>query len=279
MNKKKTLLYLLWIAEGIIVGFGAILPGISGGTLCVAFGMYKPVIETLSHPKSGLRKNGIMLLLFLGGALAGFVALSGLAAMLLNRNTALVTCIFAGFIIGTFPELWSEAGAKGRTKGSITAMVACFLLMLAVLAMLKSGDSITIMPNTAGFALCGVLWGLSFIVPGLSSSSLLLFFGLYQPMLAGISAFKLSVLVPMGAAMALCLLLLSRIIGNAYQRHYSAAAHGIIGIVAATTVMIFPTWNGEPGTLLQYAAATAAGAAVSYFFSRLCARIKQKAEA
>ena len=28
----------LLLVKGIIVGFGAIMPGISGGTLCVAFG-------------------------------------------------------------------------------------------------------------------------------------------------------------------------------------------------------------------------------------------------
>ena len=47
---------LLWVLEGIIVGFGAIMPGISGRTLCVAFGMYKPLIGGLSEPMVNLRK-------------------------------------------------------------------------------------------------------------------------------------------------------------------------------------------------------------------------------
>lgn len=45
----------MWLLEGVVVGFGAILPGISGGTLCVAFGMYRPLIETLSSLKTGIK--------------------------------------------------------------------------------------------------------------------------------------------------------------------------------------------------------------------------------
>ena len=47
---------ILWVLEGILVGFGAILPGVSGGALCAAFGMYHPLIETFSAPKDGIRK-------------------------------------------------------------------------------------------------------------------------------------------------------------------------------------------------------------------------------
>ena len=35
---------------GAIIGVGAVLPGISGGVLCVAFGIYKPVMELLGDP-------------------------------------------------------------------------------------------------------------------------------------------------------------------------------------------------------------------------------------
>lgn len=34
--------WLLRVIQGILVGSGAILPGISGGVLCVSFGLYQP---------------------------------------------------------------------------------------------------------------------------------------------------------------------------------------------------------------------------------------------
>ena len=55
---------ILWFLEGIIVGFGAIMPGLSGGTLCVAFGIYLPLIGLISSPKKNISKYGKMLICF-----------------------------------------------------------------------------------------------------------------------------------------------------------------------------------------------------------------------
>ncbi len=272
--QNKRFLLLLWLFEGAIVGFGAILPGVSGGTLCVAFGMYRPLIETISGPKKGLKQHGLMLGIFLLGAIVGFVGLSGLAASLLENNTSLVTCIFIGFILGTFPDLWKDAGTEKRTKTSFISLILCFLVMLVILAMLKTQHTITISPNILSYMLCGLLWGLSFIVPGLSSSSLLLFFGLYQPMLEGISNLDISVLIPMGIGMAACVLSLSKAVGAAYKKFYSVVSHGVLGIVAATAIMLLPKWNGSALTAVLSLVAILGGAAISYMFTCVCNRIK-----
>ncbi len=71
---------LLWFLEGIIVGFGAIMPGLSGGTLCVAFGMYLPLIRVISHPKENVIRYGKMLTVFAIGVAVGFIGLSGLSS-------------------------------------------------------------------------------------------------------------------------------------------------------------------------------------------------------
>ena len=68
MKNKGIVRYIILFFEGIIVGFGAIMPGISGGTLCVAFGMYRPIIEVLSHPKKSIKQYiGILIPFVLGG--------------------------------------------------------------------------------------------------------------------------------------------------------------------------------------------------------------------
>lgn len=276
-SKQQALLWFVWLIEGIIVGFGAILPGISGGTLCVAFGMYRPIIESVSDIKQGIKKDWLMLGFFAIGIGVGFIGLSGLASYLLDKNTALVTCAFIGFILGTLPELWSDAGTSGRNKSSYFSMITAFTVMIAVLFLLRTKLSITVSPDIAGFVLCGVLWGLSFIVPGLSSSSLLLFFGLYKPMLDGISSFDMSVLIPMFAGMAACVLLLAKIVGFAYKKYYSIVSHGVLGIVAATAVMIFPAWDGELSTLVANVTLIVCGAFTSFYFTRICGKLKTKA--
>lgn len=276
LGKNKLLLILVWIIEGIVVGFGAILPGISGGTLCVAFGMYRPIVETLSHLKTGLKKHWLMFFSFILGVAIGFVGLSGLAAYLMDKNTLLVTCAFIGFILGTIPDLWGDAGQQGRSKGSYVALAIGFAVMIGLLSLLKTTITVTIEPGILGFVFCGIAWGLSFIVPGLSSSTLLLFFGLYQPMLEGISTLDFTVLIPMGIGMLACVLLLTKAVNRAYEKHYSIVSHGVLGVLAATAVMIIPFKDMVGSGLVWSIVCIVVGAAVSYLFTRICNRIKEK---
>lgn len=272
---KKILVFLLWIIEGIVVGCGAILPGLSGGALCAAFGMYRPIIEVLSSPKENLKKHILMLAFFFFGVAIGFVGLAGVTEWLMEKSSELVTCAFVGFIIGTMPGLFRDAGEVKRGRGSYISMSVSFLVMLGLLFLLKTNQSLQINEGFFAFLLCGFFWGLSFIVPGLSSSSLLLLFGLYQPMLLGIKSFDFSVLVPMGLGLVATVLLLSRAVAVAYKKHFSIVSHAVIGIVAATVVMIVPDLSVPFTRILLYFGVALGGALLSYGFTRLCDKIKE----
>lgn len=267
----------IWIMEGILVGFGAILPGISGGALLVAFGMYKPIIDLLSNPIKNIKKYIYMFIFFAIGGAIGFVGLSGLAAYLLEKNTAILTCVFAGFIFGTVPELLEDAmEIEPRSKKSYISMTIGFIAMLGVLLLLKLNINVILEPNFLSFLLCGLFWGLSFIVPGLSSSSLLLFFGLYQPMLDGIAKLNFGVLIPLGIAFVACILLLSKAVNKLFEKQHNIASHAIVGIVIATTLMILPSFNTTFINVLFYLLSIVLGGIVSYIFSRVCKKLKQK---
>lgn len=256
------------------MGFGAIMPGISGGTLCVAFGVYKPLIEIMSNPVNGIKKHWKLVIPFLLGAVAGFVGLAGLAGCLLDKNSAVVTCVFVGFILGTFPELLNDAAKEGRRPSSYVSMVLGFIVMFIVLLLLRKEGFMSIEPGIWSYFLCGILWGLSFVVPGLSSSTLLMFFGLYQPMLKGISGFKLPVIIPLGIGALLCILLLSKLVNAAFKKFYNVFSHLIVGIVAATTVMIMPDWSKSSEGYWFMAMCIIVGAAISYALTKVCAGLK-----
>ncbi len=278
-NKKNSLIrWLLWLVEGVAVGFGAILPGVSGGTLCAVFGMYRPLIETISNPRKNLKKYWIMLGIFVFGGAIGFVGLSGIAGMLLEKNAPLITCVFIGFIMGTIPQLWREAGEQGRTKGSYLSVLISFIIMIVILTLLKTQNSLNISPSISGYLLCGVLWALSFIVPGLSSSSLLLFFGLYQPMLEGISKLMPSVLIPIAIGLIFCVLLLSKGIQKAFDVQFNIISHCVLGIVVATMVMIIPPEIFKLSETIFCIISIVGGAVVSFGFTKLCDKLNSTLE-
>lgn len=106
--------YAMLITKGTLVGFGAIMPGISGGTLCAAFGMYKPLLGLLSSPRKTIRDNGLDILAFLTGISFGFVGLSGLASWLMEKISKILICVFIGLIIGTIPGALGQCRRKRK---------------------------------------------------------------------------------------------------------------------------------------------------------------------
>lgn len=58
--------WLIRLFKGITIGFGAILPGLSGGVLSVIFGVYDRMIEFLGNLRKNFWKNFLFFyLLFL----------------------------------------------------------------------------------------------------------------------------------------------------------------------------------------------------------------------
>ena len=279
MKKNFLLKAILWVIQGCIVGIGAILPGVSGGTLCYAFGIYDQLLEVLSSPFKGIKKHWKMLIFVgIGGAL-GFVGFAGVTEWLLSVNEAVVLCVFVGLIAGTIPDLWREAGEKGRGKASIISLVISFVAITAVFYVFKNVWTLTIEPGLVGWLICGLLWGLSFIVPGFSSSTLLLFFGIYEQMSHGISHLDFSVLIPLGCAMLATLLLLSKLMKLVFDKYHSVASHCVMGFVIATTIMILPSFATTIGNIISYVVAIICGAVASFFFNILCEKIRSKADA
>jgi len=284
-KKKTTLLQsIVWVAQGILVGFGAILPGVSGGALLAAFGLYKPIMEVIASPIRGIKKYFWMFCFFVLGGVVGFVGLSGLVNWLLEANEALVKSVFIGFMLGTVPELWHEAGKtldtdrypRHRLRDWLSLGIG-FAGMLTILLLLNGTAAARMETGLFAWIFCGVCWGLSFVLPGLSASTLLMFFGLYQPMLDGISRLNMAVCIPLGCGALAILLLLPRLVNAAFARWDAVLSHGILGIVLATTVMIFPGFPAHWSGWIVYILCWAGGCAVSWFLGRLCSRLRENA--
>ena len=94
---------LLLVVSGILIGGGAILPGISGGVLCVVFGIYQPMMELLAHPKSALPKYWRTLLPVGIGWIIGFFGFARVIEWVFGANETIGTWLFIGLILGTMP--------------------------------------------------------------------------------------------------------------------------------------------------------------------------------
>ena len=228
------------VLQGALIGLGAVLPGISGGVLCVIFGIYKPIMELLSNPVRNFKTHVPRLLPVIIGAGIGFLGIANLLSFFLDAYPDQSVCLFVGLIAGMLPSLFREAGEQGRTKGSFVSLAVAFVLVLSLLYTLNYVLSVTIQPNFGWYLFCGFCLALSVIAPGMSFSTLLMPMGLYTPFVNGIGHFDLSVLIPGGIGALITVICLAKAINSLFEHHYSIAFHGIIGIVIAATIMTIP---------------------------------------
>lgn len=231
--------YPLALLQGALIGLGAVLPGISGGVLSVIFGIYRPLMELLADPIGKYRTHIPKLLPYLLGSLIGFLGVANILAFFLNRYPAPSVCLFIGLIIGMLPSLWEEAGKEGRSADSYAAFICAAVFVLLLLTGLQY-FSVAITPGFAWYVFCGFCLALSIIAPGMSFSTLLMPLGLYTPFVDGLGHLSVSVLIPSGLGALATVIILSKAVNSLFEKKYSLAFHGIVGIVMAATVMIIP---------------------------------------
>ena len=231
--------FLVKILQGALIGLGAVLPGISGGVLCVVFGIYKPLMELLSSPFKCFKTHVPKLIPIFIGIVIGFLGVANLLAFLLDRYPAQSVCVFIGLITGMLPSLFREAGEQGRSKASFISMIIAMIFIFALLGFL-SAASIVITPNFGWYLFCGFCLALSVIAPGMSFSTLLMPLGLYEPFVAGIGHLDFGILIPGGIGALATVILFAKAVDTLFKLHYSVAFHAIVGVVIAATIMIIP---------------------------------------
>ena len=271
-----------WLRDllcGVLIGAGAILPGVSGGVLAVVFDIYRPFMEVLTHPREAIPKYWRWFLPIGLGCAIGFLGFAKGIAAAIDVSSTVTTWLFIGLIVGTVPSLFREAGKEGRSIGSWVSMAVCAGAIFFSLFYVGKVICVTVEPNFWWYNFCGALWGMSLVLPGLTSSSVMMALGLYQPMLEGLARLDFLVLSACLPGMVLTILLLARLVSWFFRKHYSIAFHGIFGIVLASTLVIIPTSYVGAWEIVLSAVCCIGGFLLAYFMARLDRRIQENGRA
>ena len=251
VSDKSPALMLMRVLQGALIGGGAILPGVSGGVLAVVFGIYRPMMELLSHPFRALKKNLWLFIPIVIGVGIGFVGFAKLMALLFAEDSPYPISLFVGLILGTVPSLLKTARSQGRKPAAdMTALILTFAGLLAFLIILEGTGSMNLTLTPVWALISGLIWGFSLIVPGLSSSSILIFMGLYKSIMDDVGRLQLGTVIPLLLGIALVAFLFARVIDSLFNKHFSVASHAIVGLVLASTIMIIPRVYAGLGQIL-----------------------------
>ncbi|MBQ4312633.1 MAG: DUF368 domain-containing protein, partial [Clostridia bacterium] len=176
---------------------------------------------------------------------AGFVLLSGLVGKLIAVAGATVIAFFVGCIAGTMPSLYKEAnGPRWKIYHWLTLAASAALTIWGLLSMDKIGSMQGLLDNPKSltyiitWVVCGVIFALGSIIPGMSPSSLIMYAELYEPMTVGIGKLDMNILLPFLLGVVLCILLFSKLVSWLFEKAGSTMFAIILGVVIASTILV-----------------------------------------
>ena len=240
------LLALYRVIQGALIGGGAILPGVSGGVLAVVFGVYRPMMAFLSRPFTTFKTQYRLFIPIIFGVGLGFWGFAKLVDWMFSGSSPIPLALFVGLILGTVPLLY-RASQKPQHGLSLTgkekrdnrlALVLSFAALMAFLFLLSRENGQDLQPTLLLSFVSGIIWGFSLVVPGLSSSSILLFIGIYTKIMAGVKDLDFGIIIPLLLGIALVAFLFARLIDRLFDRHYGVASNAVVGLVVASTLAI-----------------------------------------
>lgn len=267
MNKAGN--FFIRLVKGIIIGIAAILPGASGGVIAVAMGVYRPVLDAVTKLFKNFRKSVVFLAPLGLGGLIGLLGTSRVVEWLMLNCKREVMWALIGMVLGGIPSLIREANEQGfRKRYLLGAVIGAAVIGAVAFAQEYSGGGEALPLNGWTAALCGALIGLGTVVPGISTSFILMYLGVYEPFLAAFNRFELDVLVCAGLGALAVIVLLVAMVKRLFDRHHGYAYYGALGLLAVSVVLIFPGF-GAGWEILLDAALLTAGFVGSYFLCRL----------
>lgn len=243
--------FLRWLKlffVGVVFGVANVIPGVSGGTMLVIFGVYDELTEAISGIKAIFRNLGFLIPFGIGGA-AGILGFAVVVKWLFNNFGLQTNMFFIGLILGSIP-LIVKIGTSER-KAKPVCIIPFVIAMAAVigLAVLERADIVNLTSQTVeGFdvlfmlkiMVCAVLAAVTMIIPGVSGSFVMMLLGVYQTVIDSITTLRLVVLVPFAIGAVIGIIggakLISVLIGKNKLMVYSA----ILGLVVGSVYAILP---------------------------------------
>lgn len=119
----------------MVVGIANIIPGVSGGTMMVAMGLYDKLIHAITHLKSEFKNSMKLLIPIFIGAGAAIVILSRLFEFLLENYPIPTNFAFCGLIAGSLPFIFNKVKGHSVSTGKISAFLIFFgiVILMALL--------------------------------------------------------------------------------------------------------------------------------------------------
>ena len=270
------------ILAGIVIGVANVIPGVSGGTMAVVFGIYDELIGIISfNIKKLLSKWKFWLPLAVGMGI-GIIAFSKLVTFLFENFPVQTQYFFAGIVLGSIPLILkrTKLGFVKENLGNWIAALCGFVIMILMVFINTDGMVSTIQTELSlglGIKLLigGALAAFAMIIPGISGSFLMVILGVYSTIIAAISDFNLPIICVMAVGVIIGIFAGAKGVQVLLDKIPFQTYGAIFGLVIGSVFAVLPMGETvdffKNGNILGFVVSlvcAAAGFALAFFSGR-----------
>lgn len=249
---KKVLEYLKYFVCGLAFGVANVIPGVSGGTILVVFGVFDKITEAISGVKK-IFKNFAFLVTFALGAGAGILLSAKVIGTMFAAVGIQTNMFFIGLILGGIPLI----AKLGTSEKKIKPMCAVpFVIAMAVVITLTVLEKLNIFTFTAEdvtefdvvFSLkmlvCAGLAAVTMIIPGISGSFVMMLLGVYETIIGALNSWNFYVIIPFAAGAVIGIIFGAKLISLLLKKNKLMVYSAIMGMVIGSVYAILPDGFG-----------------------------------
>lgn len=250
--------------QGIVIGVANIIPGVSGGTMMVAMGIYDKLIHSITHLRKEFKESLRFLIPIFVGVGAALVIVARILEFCFEMFPIQTNLLFCGLIVGSLPFICTHVKGKKVTPGMMVSFLVFFAVVVAMALMGETegaaADVSFSLMNVIKLFGVGIVAAATMVVPGVSGSMMLMILGYYNTILEcindtvdALTAFDMGrimdnmlVLIPFGIGVVIGIFLIAKIIEFIFERAETHAYWAIVGLIVASPIAILwkTDWSG-----------------------------------
>ncbi|QIK86553.1 DUF368 domain-containing protein [Erysipelothrix sp. HDW6B] len=226
--------FAITIIKGVLIGVSFLIPGLSGGTMMLILNVFDDAVHALNellHFRAYRLKYYLVMTLGIG---LGILAFAGVIDYLLINFNTLTMSFFLGVILSGLIEIDKQITNKVKSIKSLIPYLIGILLTAGVYflpSLTIQVDANLSLQNWLQLIIIGIPISVALILPGLSTSYLLLVFGLYERTLRAISTLDFMFLLPLIIGILIGVVLFTTLIDSALQNYPNLIYKIIYGLV------------------------------------------------
>ena len=255
------LLIIRGVLGGILMGLANLVPGISGGTMLLAAGVYPRFIQAIAELSTFKFRLPSLVVLgsVAGAALLAILLLAGTVKGLVVDHRWIMYSLFIGLTLGGLPIVWKMVRPAARSTW--TGAVIGFLAMASLAWAQQQGAGSSGAGSSSFFMLflAGIAGASAMILPGVSGGYLLLVLGQYVPILSAVDTLKdglsagdwalvmdvgLKVCLPVGVGVLAGIVGVSNLLKVLLKKYEKATLGVLLGLLLGAVVGLWPFQEG-----------------------------------